>query len=246
MFNPSPLIRSIPILDGHQCLVVDDALIEPQRWVERACAMREHFVMEDHNAYPGVELRMPDGVSERLGEFFVQHIRAHLGARRVQRVHSRLSIVTLPPETLRPRQWICHRDRMGLGPEACIGASVLYLFEDPALGGTSFFRPRRSAAETDWLIHQSGELAPAEFSAQFGIAPGYLTQSNAWFEKVLTIPPRYNRMIFYDGMLFHCSDIPAPQRLSADPAQGRLTLNGFFTCTRSQGSRAPHLDAGTP
>lgn len=246
MFNPNPVITRIPIIDGHDCHVVDDALLEPARWVERACAMREHFVMEDHNAYPGIELRMPDGVSDRLGEFFMQHIRARLGARRVQRVHSRLSIVTLPPDQLRPRQWICHRDRMGLGPDACIGASVLYLYDDAALGGTSFFRPRRTAAETDWLIHQSGELNDAEFSARFGIARGYLTQSNAWFEKLLTIPPRYNRMIFYDGMLFHCSDIPAPERLSADPARGRLTLNGFFTCTRSQAFRAPHSAPGSP
>ena len=57
-------------------------------------------------------------------------------------------------------------------------------------------------------------------------------RADDWFEKVGTVPPRWNRVIFYDGSLFHCSDIPEPGRLSPDPRQGRLTLNGFFTCRR--------------
>ena len=39
------------------------------------------------------------------------------------------------------------------------------------------------------------------------MAPGYLTESNAWFEGS-GVAPAWNRMIFYDGNLFHCSDIP--------------------------------------
>ena len=48
----------------------------------------------------------------------------------------------------------------------------------------------------------------------------------------LTIEPKWNRLIFYDGDVFHSGDIRAPERLSDDPAVGRLTLNGFFTGTR--------------
>jgi hypothetical protein len=40
-------------------------------------------------------------------------------------------------------------------------------------------------------------------------------------------------LIFYDGMLFHAGDIRTPDRLSDDPAVGRLTLNGFFTCRKA-------------
>jgi hypothetical protein len=232
MFNPNPIIRSVPITDEDHCYVVDDALADPDAWVERAVRHHADFAMEGHNAYPGVELAMPDGISERLAEFFAHHIRERLGARRIQRTHSRLSIVTLPPEQLQPRQWICHRDRMGLGPGHRIGASVLYLFKDPALGGTNFFIPRRPALDIDVLVHESGTLDCDAFARKYGIARGYLTASNDWFEKVASIEPKWNRMIFYDGTLFHCSDIPAPDKLSADPARGRLTLNGFFHCTR--------------
>lgn len=232
MFNPNPEIRVVPIIDQHCCYIVDNVLQDPQAWVDRACQHRDAFEMTGHNAYPGPELRMPDGVSERLGEFFAQHIRSRLGARRTERVHSRLAMVTLPPAQLQPRQWICHRDRMGLAANYCIGASVLYLFKDSALGGTNFFVPKRPAAEIDRLVHDSGELSAEKFSQKYRVARGYLTDSNDWFNKVLNIEPAWNRMIFYDGSLFHCSDIPAPQRLSDNPATGRLTLNGFFTCTR--------------
>jgi hypothetical protein len=36
-----------------------------------------------------------------------------------------------------------------------------------------------------------------------------------------------------DGALLHTGDILAPERLSNDPATGRLTFNGFFTCRRN-------------
>ena len=86
--------------------------------------------------------------------------------------------------------------------------------------------------DIDLLVHESGTLDSAAFARKYGVARGYLTESNDWFEKVAHIEPRWNRAIFYDGTLFHCSDIPAPERLSEDPARGRLTLNGFFHCTR--------------
>lgn len=231
MLNPAPRIEWIPLWDGHAVYVIDGALTEPARWIDLAAKHADAFVQQDHNAYPGGELRLPEEITARLVEFFVQHIRTRLGARRVERAHSRLAMVSLPPDRLQPRQWIPHRDRMGLGPEHCIGASVLYLFEDERLGGTSFFRPKAPAIEIDRLVHDSGVLDGPDFAARYRITPGY-PRGNAWFEHVLTVPPRPNRLIFYDGALFHSSDIPAPQRLSTDPRRGRLTLNGFFTCRR--------------
>ena len=230
MFNPHPLIETIPILPSHDCLVVDDALTEPEGWVELAAQHRDSFEPSPHNAYPGVELRMPEGVSATLDAFFARHIRARLGARRTLRMYSRLSMVTSAPCELAPRQWICHRDRMEIEPGRCVAACVLYLFRDLSMGGTSFFRPLRGAAETAVLVHESGRLDGPAFTARYGIEPGYMTESNAWFEKVATIEPRWNRLIFYNGMLFHAADIVTRDRLGDDPRCGRLTLNGFFTC----------------
>jgi hypothetical protein len=230
MFNPAPRTEAVPIAGLGHCLVIDDALTDPEGWVQFAIEHRERFATPAFNAYPGVELRLPDAVSARLDAFFAQHVRERLGARRTLRMYSRLSLVTRSPASLAPTQWICHRDRMELEPGRCVAACVLYLFDDPALGGTSFFAPRRSPRETAQLVHDSGAMAPSAFTARYGIEPGYPVDSNAWFDKVLTIAPRFNRLIFYDGMLFHAGDITAPEKLDADPRRGRLTLNGFFTC----------------
>lgn len=233
MFKPDPHIAVVPIDASHSCYVIDNALTEPERWVNYAAAHRDVFRVEGFNAYPGPELRMPDAVSQRLDEYFMLHVRRLLGARRTLRMYSRLAMVTMQPADLQPRQWICHRDRMGVPPDQCVVASVLYLFRDAALGGTNFFRPLRSTGETDLLIHESGVLDRRAFAAKYQIEPGYQTDSNVWFEKICTVPARFNRLIFYDGMRFHCGDLVAPERYSADPATGRLTLNGFFTCTRT-------------
>lgn len=236
MFNPRPRIEVLPIDGTHACYVIDDALLHPEQLVAHAVAHRERFAMAPHNAYPGIELRMPDDFSVTLDDFFRLHVRSRLGARRTQRMYSRLAMATLPPAELQPRQWICHRDRMTFAPNQCIAASVLYLFHDDTLGGTGFFLPKRPAREIDLMIHESGTLGANAFAARYSVAPGYLTASNTHFEQVLRVPARWNRLIFYDGDVFHTSDIRTPERLNDDPRRGRLTLNGFFTCSRRAAS----------
>jgi len=233
VFNPQPQIQPVHIDGEHRAYIIDHALADPHAWVDYAAGHRERFECSAHNAFPGPELPMSEPVAQQLEQFFSRHIRSLLGARRVLRMYSRMALVTAQPEDLEPRQWICHRDRFGVPADQCVGASVLYLFDNPALGGTSFYRPRRSAAETDRLVHDSGVLSGPGFSEKYAIEPGYLSQSNGWFRQVYTVEPRFNRMVFYDGNLFHCSDIPHPEALSADPRRGRLTINGFFTCRRA-------------
>jgi hypothetical protein len=237
MFNPNPKIEAVTIAPGRECLVVDDALSEPDRWVALASEHRGAFASAPFNAYPGVELRMPDALSARLDAFFATHARHRLGARRTVRMYSRLALATRAVDALEPRQWIPHRDRLEIAPDRCVAASVLYLFHDTALGGTAFFVPRRSERETAVLIHDSGQLTPAMFGSRYGITPSYPNAGNAWFEKTATIAPRWNRLIFYDGgEVFHASDIPSPEHLSSDPTVGRLTWNGFFVCRRASAS----------
>lgn len=233
MFNPRPRIQSLPIAAHHACHVIDDALLEPEALVELAMRERARFAKAPHNAYPGIELRMPDAFSTRLDDFFRLHLRARLGARRTLRMYSRLSLVTLPPSALEPRQCICHRDRLMTEPGQVALASVLYLFRDETLGGTSFYVPRRGVRETEELLLDSGRLPMDEFTRRYGVPQAYLHDSNDWFERVLQVPARWNRMIFYDGSMFHSGDIVAPERLSDDPRSGRLSLNGFFTCSRA-------------
>lgn len=242
MFNPKPIIRSVAIAPGQSCWVIDDALTDPERWVALAAEHVRAFEASPHNAYPGPEFRMPDSVSAQLDIWFAQHIRSRLGARRTVRMYSRLALATRLVGELQPRQWICHRDRLDTDPDRCIAASVLYLFKNPALGGTCFFVPRRGARETELLIHESGQLQASEFTRKYGIDASYPIASNDWFERSASVEAKWNRLIFYDGgRVFHASDIQEPERLSADPATGRLTWNGFFVCRRLASAGTGHV-----
>lgn len=233
MFNPHPRIQTIAIGDRPLCHVIDDALLEPERWVDYAAAHAAEFAETAHNAYPGPELRLPDGASAQLEHFFNTHLRHAFAARRILRLYSRLALTTRAPGELEPRQWLCHVDRMEMEPGQGIAACVLYLFRDEMLGGTGFYRPLRPIAEIARLVQDSGRMPAREFADAYGVAPGYMTASNDWFAKLHAVAPRWNRLVFYSGMVFHGADITAPQRLARDPRSARLTLNGFLHYRRN-------------
>ena len=234
LFNSRPQLSVVPLTAGEHCVVVDNALVDPHALVAWAVAQQPAFQPPQGYPYPGLVVGAPAGVAQRMGDFFAQHVRALLGARRTLDLTVRLSMVTTPPQELEPRQWQCHRDRVADDPRAVLfAASVLYLFNNPALGGTSFYAPRRPVAELTPMLADSQTLSPQAFTARHGVQPGYMAGSNACFERVAQVPAAWNRAIFYDGGLFHSGDVDDPAQLSADPARGRLTLNSFFTCKRN-------------
>lgn len=233
-FNPDPTISVLPLAGDQCCVVIDDALTDPQALVTWAAG--QTFEAPAGYPYPGLVLDAPMALRMRCADYFALHVRGRLRARRTLDATARLSMVTQPPAELEPRQWQCHRDRVVDDPRAYLfAASVLYLFRDPALGGTSFYVPRQSAAETDRLLADSQLLDAKEFSARYGLAPGYMAGSNAYFERIAQVPAAWNRVVYYDGGIFHSADVGRPDCLGADPTRGRLTLNSFFTCRRNAG-----------
>jgi hypothetical protein len=232
-FNPRPRIDVLRFDAQASCLVVDDALLDPDALRRYATTQRADFVQAPFNAYPGIELPMPLEFSARLQDFFDRHIRNALGGRRTVRMNSRLAMVTTPPDALEPRQRICHRDSAWIDPAQTIAASVLYLFEDEALGGTNFYRPRLPEEPIRRLVHDSSVMDRPSFDARHpSITQDYMGESNDYFERIGQVPARWNRMIFYDGRLFHSGEVGKAQALTGNPGTGRLTLNGFFTCSR--------------
>lgn len=233
MFNPNPQVERLAIGPRHACYVIDDALLEPERWVEYAEAHRDAFGERDYNAYPGPELPLPAAAAAQLDAFFALHLRRRLGGRRTLHSMGRLAMTTVAPGSLAPWQCFCHVDRLQVAAPHLVAASVLYLFRNTALGGTGFYMPKRPPEDIARLVRSASELPPRRFHVETGIARGYMCESNDWFEKVLEVEPRWNRMIAYPGTVLHSGDLRAPQLLSDDPRHGRLTINGFFACTRS-------------
>ena len=229
-FNPDPKTSSVPLPGGFEVVVIDDVLLDPDSLV--AWARGQAFQPPAGFPYPGLVTGAPGGLAARFADFFAQHARTRLQARRTLSHDVRLSMVSTPPEQLDPRQWQCHRDRVSTDPGVVFVASVLYLFRDPALGGTSFYVPRQSASATDRIQYDSQTLSAAQFTARYGLRPGYMDGGNAYFDCVARVPAAWNRMILYDAGFFHSGDIGRPGLLTTDPASARLTLNCFFSCRR--------------
>lgn len=226
MFNPRPTIRHIRITGSHTCTVIDDFLAEPHKLVEFAVAQQAQFAMDPDNYYPGPELGLGPDVARALDEFFALHVRRSLGARRTLHASARLAMATLRGPQLNGLQRLCHRDAVALPPGEGVAASVVYLFDDPRLGGTSFYVPKKPFDETAAFLQRVADGAPLP-------RPGYMSGSDEWFEQVSTVVAKFNRAIFYDGTLFHAAQIEDPALLTELPATGRLTMNGFFRVRRS-------------
>lgn len=241
MFNPHPSIRIVPIAEKQVCVVIDDFLLEPQKMVDLALAQRELLVLDPDNFYPGPELPLSREIAISLDQFFMQHARSALGARRNKGVSCRLSMATLAPTQLHPLQRLCHRDAEVFPPGESMGASVLYLFKDAALGGTSFYRPKKSLEEIRQLLQLANTVSNVELTALINTAPAYMNATNDYFELLCTIPPAWNRAIFYSGTVFHAAQIERPELLSSDPAVGRLTMNGFFKFRLAGGAVAGEM-----
>jgi len=220
LFNPNPKIQLVPIPGHKPCIVIDDFVLNPAALVDFAVGAQNKFSVASKNAFPGPELRMSEEFSVQLNEFFIQHIKKLLAVRRSLSMYSRLSMVTLQPHELSQNQTVCHRDQLPDHPQFFYAACVLYLFKNAAMGGTSFYAAKSADVNLSELISRN---------------QNYITESTADFELICTIPAAWNRVIFYDGTIFHSSHITNPELLNANPAQGRLTLNGFFTCRKSEG-----------
>ena len=228
MFNPNPAMSRVPLSDGRTCVVVDNILRDPAHLIAHAVAHRADFSPEDSHYYPGPELLLDQGTHQAFEGFFSQYIRGRLGARRTRSTLCRMSMVTRKPESLEPFQRIPHVDGGPFAPGEGNFAMVLYLFKDERMGGTSFFRPRVDAATLSNMMAHARHMESSAFSDLIDSAPAYPTKSNTFFEKMASVPAAFNRAIFYDGTIYHSGDIRHPELLSADPQQGRLTVNAFF------------------
>lgn len=228
LFNPAAKIQRIPLFDGHHCVVIDDFLNDPKALLDHACEQRNAFRYDHDNFFPGLEANLGRQFAIALEQYFMLHLRPHFQARRELGVACRMSMTTLQPTQLHPLQRLCHRDAESFPPGVGIAAAVVYLFDHPALGGTSFYRPRRSDDEVRQLLHRLQHASSEVCDQVLETKPAYLHASNAYFELMHTVEAKWNRAIFYEGTIFHAAQITQAELLNDDPRSARLALNGFI------------------
>ena len=135
------------------------------------------------------------------------------------------SLVTTPPHALAPIQCLPHVD----GTDPTQIAMMLYLSRAQH-GGTAFFRHRSTGLEAltanDYPRYAAALQADV---ARTGLpAPAYTTEGAPHFERVHSVPGHFNSAVFYRGNILHSGVIDNAAPLSADPREGRLTINAFF------------------
>lgn len=135
------------------------------------------------------------------------------------------SLVTTAPGDLLPIQRLPHVD--GTDPRQI--AMMLYLHRT-GHGGTAFFRHRSTGLEAlTGADYPRYAAALQDDVAKSGLPPAaYTTDGAPHFERIHTVPGEFNSAVFYRGNILHSGVIDNNTPLSADPREGRLTINAFF------------------
>lgn len=228
--NPHAEVRLHEVADGRQCAIVDDVLQNPDALVDFAVQNASRFAWMA--VPPGPRLMIDDDALLELRRLIRARLSRHFPIHRTGiELQACLSNVTVAPEKLSRLQRLCHVDRRS-SPTRRTYAGLIYLFRNPDLGGTAFYRWRRPdvVSEAERLFEHDPGAAMRyldEASAMFREPPQYMTESNDIAELLTVVPARFNRLIFYNGELPHSGHIAHPGLLSDDMSKGRLTLNFF-------------------
>lgn len=217
--------------NGQCYAIVDDFLDNPHDLISNVAAYAGKFVSE-----PMGHPSRGRGLSGRELQGVQRFIRSRLSRtfpfyRAGVLLNAFLSNVSLKPEELSVFHRMCHIDPR-IDPDLHAYSGVVYLFVNPELGGTAFYRWKAKdiAVRTYSLASRDQDAALKyleEHTETFRKPPQYMTGSNEIAELLAVVPARFNRLVFYNGEVPHGPHITRPELLSSDPATGRLTLNLF-------------------
>ena len=221
--------REEHFLDADQRLVsLDNFLVDPDHAILQASLQKFAKITPQ---YPGVRAALDPAVqaawlaqlSPLLDQWFGKPDRAWA-------MQAWYSLVTTPREALAPMQRLPHVD--GTDPQQI--AMMLYLHRTGPHsrqgGGTAFFRHRSTglAALTAETYPRYAAAVQAEYGRTGLPLAAYPTDGAPHFERVHVAEGTFNRAVFYRGNLLHSGVIDNDAPLSADPREGRLTINVFF------------------
>ena len=190
----------------------------------RAAAMLGSFAPAGEH-YPGVRAALPPDYLAAQLPLMAKVLGRHFGrCRRIHVIDASFSIVTRSPEELHVRQRLPHVDAYGRERIAL----VHYLSLADA-DGTAFFRHRSTGFETVDATRASQYFARLEDELRTAMAPaGYIADDTELFERTALVPANYNRALLYRSYMLHSGAISPDAPLAPDPANGRLTITGFF------------------
>lgn len=197
-------------------IIVDDFLNDPHAVRRRALALDYDPGLKDGN-YPGLLSAAPlplsgldDAVSARIGARVT-------GMPGTSHGHTRLTLAG-------------DKGRSGVHIDPCFYSGILYLsLPEHCRGGTEFFRHKPTGLER--VPADPASLARtgyADINALVEDVVNKDTLKPARWERVMTAPMRFNRLILFSPWLFHNS----AQGFGKGPEDGRLVYLMFFAAMR--------------
>jgi hypothetical protein len=208
---------------NHEYVRVEQFMSSPEEAIETASLQKFAKLTPQ---YPGVRAPLPPDVSFAwLGELSPLLDNVFGKAPKGWEIQAWFSLVTSKPEELIPMQRFPHVD--GTDPNQL--AMMLYLHRTKH-GGTGFFRHRSTGLEclSDETFPRYREALQDD--VQKGGLPeaAYVSDGRPYFECIHKSEGSFNEAIIYRGNLLHSGIISCDEQLSADPKEGRLTINAFF------------------
>lgn len=208
-------------------LIIDNFYPAPEQLVAQACTPPA-FVAQASDFYPGLRKQISGDYAQQSLAAIASLVKQHFAidaALQAQLSLCAFSLTTTPAEQLRPIQAVPHIDT----PDPLQFAMVHYLCSEQ-FGGTSFYQHRHSGFET---INESRmgdyfKTLKQQVMAQGRSEFDYINGDTELFKRIGQVAVKFNRCIIYRSNLLHSGDINPQLGLSADPQQGRLTLNSFF------------------
>jgi hypothetical protein len=208
-------------------VVVDNLLLRPDAFVDQVAATAR-FEPEPAagNFYPGVRAPALAGyvrtLSAAIGSL-VAEVFPDLAGRRAK-PSAWLSLATLRPEQLNLAQRVPHFDAASAGQIA-----VLHYLCAPSHGGTAFYRHRSTGFEAITPERAGSYVATLGRELEQTPPPqAYVCGDTPLFEQIGAVEARFDRVVAYRSRLLHSGDIRSECGFSADPRQGRLTVNSFL------------------
>lgn len=205
-------------------VVIDRLVADPDALVEDAASKVFDTPVR---FYPGIRAPAPDNyqavILEGLREVLLECLGGAEGTLRFSMCE--YSIVTTPVQQLAPPQRIPHVDSLskhGL-------ATIHYLFKAP-LGGTAFYRHRRTGFEVIDESRNADYVRCLELEHLGRDAPGasYINGNTALFEQIARADAVFNRMLVYRRNSLHSGAIDPAFVPDPNPRSGRLSINSFI------------------
>ena len=216
--------------EANKVLVIDQLVPQPESIIGLASHLAP-FPDVSSNFYPGMRHLITPQQTEafeyvtKTCHLIAPYLSTHLGIGGFHIREASFSLVTQTPDKLQPIQCIPHYDTLDHKHFA-----ILHYLHPTNMGGTGFYRHKRTGFERlsegrYGLYKRALDLDLDRYGEPAKI---YMRQSTQAWENIGEVEWLYNRIVVYQGAMFHTGLISEGFEFNSDPKQGRLTGNIFI------------------